>query len=261
MTKFIVQLLLSFVIAMPVWIYGVSVRHWRQLLKKIVITAMTLTSTCFTIYLILKPPVNPTTFSIWVTNISIALYFFACIISAYFSWPSSDKAIFHLKDTVLMRRWDKYISSKRHQSLSQKTFISIPHIVGADDNVLVEFINATFQQKNTVTKKYPDPDFGAWLIEEIYNQRKIFAEKRGFKKKILLCPFCNTELNNDSPIPRMIENDFKYKDFSPFAMRITLPAIECPRCKKVCVADSSGLLSYHLNEAIIRAFKSENIKS
>jgi hypothetical protein len=109
-------------------------------------------------------------------------------------------------------------------------------------------------------KRYPDPDFGAWLIEEIYNKKKIFAERRGLFKKRLLCSSCSTELSRDSQVPKQIEYELKYKNFTPFTVRISIPSVECPQCKKICGVDATGALGYHLNEAIIHAFKSENIK-
>jgi len=144
--------------------------------------------------------------------------------------------------------------------MADKTYVTIPFMTGTDGAASVEFINVTFQEKNDFTKRYPDPDFGAWLIEEIYNLRKIFAVKRGFFRKRFLCPSCSTELSSDSQVRMQIVFELKYKNFTPFTMRITIPSIECPRCKKICGIDAIGSLGYHLNEAIIHAFKSENIK-
>ena len=144
--------------------------------------------------------------------------------------------------------------------MKDKTYVSIPLMAGTDGDIAVEFINATFLVGNGQIKRYPDPDFGAWLMEEIYNKRKIFAEKRGFLKKKLLCSSCSTELDSFSRLPKQIEYEFKYKDLTPFIMRITIPSVECPHCKKMCGVDIDGSPGYHLNEAIIHAFESENIK-
>jgi hypothetical protein len=87
MKRYIVILLFSIIIAMPVWIRAVSLRPWQPLTKMVLITAMVLFSTGFSIYVFLKPYVNPSVFTVWVGNIALALYFVVVMVSAYFSWP------------------------------------------------------------------------------------------------------------------------------------------------------------------------------
>jgi hypothetical protein len=144
--------------------------------------------------------------------------------------------------------------------MEDKTYVSIPYIAGTDGDAAVAFINATFREVNDLKKRYPDPDFGAWLMNEIYFKNKILTERRGFFKKRLLCPACNTELSIQSQASKQMEYELKYKNFTPFIIQITIPSVECSQCKKICGIDPDGSLSYHLNEAIIHAFKSENIK-
>lgn len=133
-------------------------------------------------------------------------------------------------------------------------------MTGTDEDASVTFINATFQKTSRPVKRYPAPDFGIWLIEQIYNENKVMAEKTGVLKNRLLCSSCGTELNHNDQLLRKIEYELKYNDFDPFTMQIAIPSIVCPQCSKICGVDLNGSLSYHLNEAIIRAFKSEKIK-
>lgn len=133
-------------------------------------------------------------------------------------------------------------------------------MTGADGDASVMFVNATFQEVNETVKQYPDPDFGAWLFDEIYAKKRILAERRGILKKKLFCPSCSNELNPDLQAQKQIEYKLKYKDFNPFVVQITIPSVACPQCNKISGIDWDGSLNNHLNEAMIAAFKSENIK-
>ena len=133
-------------------------------------------------------------------------------------------------------------------------------MTGVDGDATVIFINATFQKVNETKKRYPDSDFGFWLIEEIYKNKKILADRQGTFKKKLFCSSCGTELNSDFRGPKQIEYELKYIDFDPFIMQVIIPSVECPQCKQICGIDLDGSLNNQLNEAIIAAFNSESIK-
>jgi hypothetical protein len=68
------------------------------------------------------------------------------------------------------------------------------------------------------------------------------------------------ELSPELREPKQIEYELAYKDFDPFVIQITIPSIPCPQCSRICGIDSDGSLNNHLSEAIIAAFRSENIK-
>ncbi|MFZ5921836.1 MAG: hypothetical protein ACOYY3_12355 [Chloroflexota bacterium] len=144
--------------------------------------------------------------------------------------------------------------------MEEKEFVSIPVLSGVNGNASVTFVNATFQKVDEVSRRYPDPDFGAWLFEEIYTKRGTLAERRGVLKKKFLCSSCGTVLNPEMQMPKRIEYELKYKNFDSFTMQITIPSVICPQCNKISGIDLDGSLNNHLNEAIIVAFKSENIK-
>ena len=144
--------------------------------------------------------------------------------------------------------------------MKDKNYVSIPLMTGADGDALVTFINATFQKVNESVKRYPDPDFGGWLFEQIYYKKRILAERRGVIRKKLFCFSCGAELNPDFQAPKRIEYELKYKNFDSFVVQITIPSVICPQCNKISGVDLDGSLNNHLNEAIIAAFKSENIK-
>ncbi len=143
--------------------------------------------------------------------------------------------------------------------MKDKEYISIPFITGTDGNATVTFIDVTFQKVNDTFNRYPDPEFGAWLIEQIFAKKKILAEKWGFFEKKLFCSSCRTELNPELQTPKRIDCELKYKDFDPFIAYITIPSVICPQCNRICGIDLDGSLSDHINEAIIAAFKSKNI--
>ena len=133
-------------------------------------------------------------------------------------------------------------------------------MTGTYGDTTVTFINATFQKVNETKKRYPDPDFGFWLIEEIYKNKKILADRQGTFKKKLFCSSCGAELNSDLREPKRIEYELKYMDFDPFIIQVKIPSVECPLCRRICGIDLDGSLNNQLNEAIIAAFNSENIK-
>jgi hypothetical protein len=138
--------------------------------------------------------------------------------------------------------------------------VTIPYMYGFEDEVSITFLNATFHMKDGLAKTYPDPVFGEWLITEIYSQIEIFADKQGVFKKHYICSSCGHGLDTEAKRPMQAEYELQFKDFPVFTMRIGLPAVICNNCQKICGIDPDGRVSLKLNDAIINAFKSENIK-
>ena len=132
-------------------------------------------------------------------------------------------------------------------------------MVGTDGEVSVALVNATFLEKDNFVRTYPDPEFGAWLIEQIHTEQKIFATKKGIFKKVYICPKCSSELNPDLLKPAENSFDLKYLDFAPFSVKITAPSVKCPQCNDVCGIDIKGSIDNHLAEALIHAFESQNV--
>ena len=144
--------------------------------------------------------------------------------------------------------------------MKESKFVVIPSMSGIDDEVSISLINATFQEKDDFVRKYPHPEFGPWLVEQISKRDKIFAIKKGLFKKVYVCPSCSSELNPDSrkPVEKVFE--LKYLDFSPFTVKLTVPSVECPQCKTICEIEIKNSLDYHIAEALIRSFETQNIK-
>ncbi|HPP64482.1 MAG TPA: hypothetical protein PKV01_14715 [Anaerolineales bacterium] len=69
--------------------------------------------------------------------------------------------------------------------MAKGALVVIPMISGTEEDVEASLINATFQVKDATTYKFPHPEFGAWLIEEIYAKQKINAKKEGLFKQYL----------------------------------------------------------------------------
>ncbi len=144
--------------------------------------------------------------------------------------------------------------------MKEKKFITIPCISGIDDSVTATICNATFEDKRDGTKRYGNPIFGEMLIEEIYNRQKLFARKAKLFGKSDSCPECKTKLDPTTSSIRTLEFTTSIKPFEPYTVKLTLPTVECPNCKKICVLDPDGKLGFQLGEALIKAFDSENIK-
>lgn len=138
--------------------------------------------------------------------------------------------------------------------------VIIPEITGNEGDVIVRITNSPFKTRDDVSFKYLDPDFGYWLLNELYEIQKIFAGTKGIFTKIPFCPDCKAELVMARAINEQEKFELKYKELAPFYIMITLPWVECPICGRKCCIDLKGLMSFNLNEAIINAFRSKNIK-
>jgi hypothetical protein len=146
--------------------------------------------------------------------------------------------------------------------MAKGELVVIPMISGIEEDVEASLINATFQVKDATAFKFPHPEFGAWLIEEIYVKQKINAKKEGLFKKKYVCSSCQSELNPESQARGMIEFEIKYPfmELAPFQVRLTLPLVTCGNCKKKNVVDVKGVYDFRVPEALLHAFESRNIK-
>jgi transcription elongation factor Elf1 len=138
--------------------------------------------------------------------------------------------------------------------------VIIPEISGNEGEVEVSFTNSAFKTRDDLSFKYPEPDFGSWLLEELYESHKIFAGIRGVFKKKPFCPNCNAELTSVPSIVEQEEFELKFREFPTFHIKITLPWAKCPLCGRKYCLDTNGLMKFNVNEAIIDAFRSKNIK-
>jgi hypothetical protein len=250
MTYNVLKCLIGVILLSPGWIWMISTKTWRPLTKKVLISILAIISVGVAIFGFLRPQHAGTSSLSWLGFVALALYPIASVISAYFNWPRERK------ETV------KSLVGNPNGRPTRKniTYVSIPLMTGSDGDTSVTFLNATFRKINESKKRYPDPDFGAWLIEQIYHVKKIMAERRGIFRKKSFCSSCGTELNAELRLLMQIDYELKYKDFDPFSLHITIPSVACPQCNKLSGIDLDGSLVYHLNEALIAAFKSENIK-
>ena len=152
---------LWFIIGIPVWIWGISKQSWPPLAKKLSIVLLVTVATGFTLYGLLKSRPNPSSLD-WVGQIVFAVYFIASAVSAYFYWPGRSR-----KSGTSLRR-----VPGRKSRMKNKTYVTIPMITGTVGDVSMVFVNATFQKVNESKKRFPDPDFGAWLVEQIYHAKQ-----------------------------------------------------------------------------------------
>ncbi len=100
--------------------------------------------------------------------------------------------------------------------MNNKKYVIIPLMTGMYGDASVRFVNATFQEMEDSAKYYADSDFGAWLLEKIYNEMRLFAGKKGIFNKKWCCSSCSTELNIDSIKLQPIEYELQYKNLSVF---------------------------------------------
>jgi|GEM_PF-3304194 hypothetical protein len=142
-------------------------------------------------------------------------------------------------------------------------YIVIPIMTGTYKDATVTILNSTFQVKNESAKSYPAPDFGSWLVEQIYDVNKFLADARGFYvffKKKFYCPSCSTQLDPGLRKPVETVYELKFRGFDPFTIKIVFPSVGCPKCGKVCGIDMNGSPGYDVSAAILQAFETEHIK-
>jgi len=143
--------------------------------------------------------------------------------------------------------------------MKDKNFIKVNSLTGKNGDISVMFLGVTFRVENEKSIRFIDPNFGAWLLEKIYNQNSLFGIRKGFFHKEWFCPSCKTLLKTSKLIQNQFEFTFAYKEYPSFILQLTLPSIICSKCKRIIVIDKDGSLGYRLNEAIIQAFKTKNI--
>jgi len=145
--------------------------------------------------------------------------------------------------------------------MQEQKFVVIPAMTGRRDDATITILNATFLVKNGLAKRYPAPDFGIWLIEQIFHVNKFLAEAGGFFfKKKFHCPVCSTELDPDLRKPVETVYELKFRDFDPFTIKIMFPVVACPKCGKGCGIEMKGPPGNQVDGAILQAFETEHIK-
>jgi hypothetical protein len=147
--------------------------------------------------------------------------------------------------------------------MNEKTYIHIPLMRGISGEASVIITNATFLKASDSTKRYPDKDFGLWLVSQISQGVGYLAKSSGFYgfiKKKYYCPSCSTQLDPNLRAPMDTILNLKYRNFEPFTLKITSPAVTCPKCGKVSGIDVTSHPGSMIYGAINNAFSIENIK-
>jgi hypothetical protein len=140
-------------------------------------------------------------------------------------------------------------------------YVVIPYLMGADGEASVEINNLTVRVDQQSRLRFINPEFGAWLLDQIYEKHKILAIRRGLLRKTWTCPECDAELLPESAKPMSIEVKLETSGFVALVVTIRLPSVECPNCRRICGMDKKGSLPYHVNEAIVRALEGGKIKA
>jgi hypothetical protein len=141
-----------------------------------------------------------------------------------------------------------------------KNLIVIPNMSGAEGDVKVTISNATVQDRWDHSLQFPDPEFGGWLLEQVFSREKVVAKRTGLLVKNYLCSSCQTELNPSLSTNLNSKYEFTFMDFPPFSVTFEMPSVVCPRCNKIRGIDLKGALQYQISQAIVQAFESKNIK-
>ena len=146
--------------------------------------------------------------------------------------------------------------------MTDKRFVVIPSMTGNSGNTKVTINNATFLFVSEEIRRYPDRDFGVWLVEQIGRNKKYFAKEVGLFgiiKSKYYCAECSSQLNPKQRTIMEATINFQYREYEPFTINIVYPSIKCPKCNKVngiAINDRKGNSIYG---AINNAFTKENI--
>jgi hypothetical protein len=147
--------------------------------------------------------------------------------------------------------------------MAEKKYVVIPLMTGISGETSVTITNATFQIGNGEIKRYPDRNFGVWLVEQIDRKIKFLAISIGFFGIIhqkYYCPECLTQLNMNLRKPMETIMNLQYREYEPFILKITYPSVKCPKCNKVSGIDINDYKGTTIYGAINNAFSKENIK-
>lgn len=238
---------------MPIWIRVVYFKVNNPKTKKTIISLMVFIFLCFIGYISLKQSTPHSFLDTLIKLIAKFVLLTVTLISAYYSWPRSKYESIPQK-----KYFDK--TNLRARKNSTKELVSIPFMSGTNNSISVFFYNATFIRINNSSLKYPDQDFGAWIIEEIYEKRKIFTESVGYFRKKQRCPQCKTEINFLGIKTHEVIIETGYKDLPPMTIKVLLPSVICLKCEIICGVETKGSSPYFLNEAILDLFETNKIR-
>jgi hypothetical protein len=224
----------------PYWVFVIKVRMQKSILKTILLNSIVL----IVLGLSLNTLIHTWASSSWSITVFALLAISAFLALLFIAAYSSPRSAHH------------NVRSPR-QSNARREYIRIPYMYGESGNVSVVFTNATASVDKKQTRCHPDAEYSPWLVEELENKQKIFAVTRNAQ---LICPACDTILPPDFAASQTIESEIQYRDFDPFTLRITIPAVKCSACGKMCAVEVNGNERFNLYEAMVRAFASEQIK-
>ncbi|MBI5294080.1 MAG: hypothetical protein HY869_01290 [Chloroflexi bacterium] len=142
-----------------------------------------------------------------------------------------------------------------------KKLIQQAHITGSEGDVKITLSGATFQENEDLSLQFVDPEFGVWLMEQIFWQEKILAIKKGWLRKKYFCSGCGAELNPTLCSPVEVSYRLEFSDYPPFSVSILLPCVTCSQCNKPCGIDLRDRLDFQISEAFVYAFERANIRA
>ncbi len=247
MNKSLIIVVCFLFLTIPAWIRVIYFKIQQKKLKRFLTMLFLLLSTGFTFYLIFRPSYYYGQFDKWAKICGLLVYWIIALISAYFS--------FDIK--LRNQTTNKDINKVTKKS---KEYVIIPSIKGIEKEISFELNGGTFVKIGNTRYKYPDTDFGSWLIEAIYSNTVFLQNSNGFPGENLYCPTCGKDLALRSNLMSDFEFSLQYKTYPPFSIILRLPSCVCNSCNKRFVNPSENSLGYHLNQAIIDAFEKNNIR-
>lgn len=224
----------------PYWVFVIKQRMSQSVIKTILINSIVLMVVGLSLYVLIKTWLSSSGLITLILILAMSVFLALLLILAYSSPKSDHNGV----------RLPKHSGARRE-------YIQIPYIYGESGNVSVVFTNVTISVDERQKRHHPDPEYGPWLVEELEKKQKIFAVVKNTR---IICPACDTPLLSEISTSQTIECNIRYRDFDPFTLRITIPAVKCLGCGKVCAVEVNRNERFNLYEAMVRAFDSENIK-
>jgi hypothetical protein len=135
----------------------------------------------------------------------------------------------------------------------------VPELSGSSGEVTISLFNIPIHHSASDQIDYVvDNNIAPFIIEEIFLTGVNFAKIKGFRHDSYYCFNCSKEINISGSRPETFEFTLTYKKFSPFTVKIKLPAVVCFNCGSLNAATTKSQ-DVEVTRAVENAFTSKGI--
>jgi hypothetical protein len=137
-----------------------------------------------------------------------------------------------------------------------RSLITVPRLAAKYKEVRVTLFGLScFRAEGESTLKFPDEDFGLFVLNEVFDRQSILSKRKGVLRKAHHCRKCEADLMGLKAHRRRFALTMKYKQWAPFKLEIEMPAFSCPKCATNNAVNEEGT-QHVIGLAIAKAFES-----